>query len=66
MNKPYSDKRWHDDPGANFSLCGDCRNWLGFGKCKKYDEKVPKEVMDQSFPNTEKFREDYCKHRQRK
>lgn len=63
MKKPYSDKRWWDDPKPISSLCGECALWRGFGKCDKYETKVPKEIMDKSFPGTEKFDENYCPYR---
>lgn len=66
MDKPYSDRRWHDDPKGIPSLCGTCKHWLGFGKCKKYEGKAPKEILDKSFPNTQKFDENYCEYRQPK
>ncbi len=36
MSELYSDRRWYDNPGFIPSLCNDCENWLGRGKCKKY------------------------------
>lgn len=64
MSEPYSDKRWHDNPGFVPSLCNSCSNWLGRGKCKKYMPKIPNEIMDKSFPGMEEFDEDYCEYRE--
>ena len=65
-NEPYSDLRWRDNPMPKFSLCGKCKHWHGFGKCDRYESKVPKEIMDQSFPGTSKFIEKYCAYRENK
>lgn len=66
MKKPYSDRRWYDNPGFIPSLCGSCKYWRGFGKCDKYQEKVPQEFLDKSFPGTDKFEENYCLYRESK
>ena len=63
MKKPYSDRRWWDNPMPISSLCGDCLHWHVFGKCDKYETKVPREVLDKSFPGTENFDENYCPYR---
>lgn len=64
--KPYSDRRWWDNPMPISSLCNICENWLGRGKCKKYQDKVPREILEKSFPGTERFEEDYCEYRKEK
>lgn len=61
--KPYSDKRWWDNPMPVFSLCGKCKYWKGFGKCEKLST-VPDEILDKSFPGTERFDENYCQYRE--
>ena len=63
MGKPYSDSRWHDNPMPKSSLCAECKYWRGFLKCDKYETKVPREILDKSFPGTEDFDENYCPHR---
>lgn len=66
MSELYSDRRWYDNPGFIPSLCNDCENWLGRGKCNKYPLKIPKEISDKSFPGTENFEENYCGYREEK
>lgn len=67
MNKkPYSDRRWNDNPMPISSLCNDCAYWLGRGKCKKYEPKIPSEIMDKSFPGIEEFEKNYCQYRKEK
>ena len=56
MSELYSDRRWYDNPGFIPSLCNDCENWLGRGKCKKYVPKIPRERFD----------ENYCAYRKNK
>lgn len=60
MSKPYSDRRWWDAPKAIRSECGDCVNYYGYLKCKKYPDGAPKEVINQSFPGTEEYNKNYC------
>lgn len=64
--KLYSDRRWWDNPMPISSLCGKCSRWHGFGKCDKYKDSVPEEVLEKSFPGTEKFDNDYCPYRKNK
>lgn len=64
MGKPYSDDRWHGNPEFIPSLCGNCKHWKGFGKCEKYDQKVPEGILCKSFPGTEKYDENYCQYRE--
>ena len=62
MGKPYSDKRWTDVPKAIDSQCGDCIHHYGFGKCEKYPDGIPKELLKQSFPETRNYNKKYCEH----
>lgn len=64
--KPYSERRWWDNPMPISSLCDKCIYWKGFGKCEKYEDKVPRETLNKSFPGTENFQEDYCPYRRSK
>ncbi|MCI8748492.1 MAG: hypothetical protein HFH67_11625 [Lachnospiraceae bacterium] len=64
--KLYSDPRWWDNPMPKSSLCPECIYWQGFLKCDKYEQKVPMEVLDKSFPGTENFDENYCPYRTEK
>lgn len=64
--KPYSDRRWWDNPMPISSYCNDCKHWKGFGKCDKYENGVPKEILDKSFPNHADFNENYCEYREEK
>ena len=64
--KPYSDHRWWDNPMPISSLCNSCENWLGRVKCKKYEDEVPREILNKSFPRTENFKENYCEYRKEK
>ena len=64
MSKSYEDKRWHDNPGLVPSLCNQCKNWNGRGKCKKYAPKIPDKIMDKSYLGTEQFDENYCLYRE--
>lgn len=64
--KPYSDRRWWDNPMPIFSLCGKCKHWRGRDKCDKYDSIIPEKVMDKSFPGTEEYDENYCPYRTEK
>ena len=64
--KSYSDPRWWDNPTPISSLCGKCRYWHGFGKCDKYETKVPQEILNKSFPGTENYDENYCPYREEK
>jgi len=59
MSKPYSDRRWHDNPKPVDSFCNECQEWLGFGKCKRYETGIPKEILQQSFPG-QNYKENYC------
>lgn len=61
--KPYSDKRWWDNPMSIMSECAFCYYDRGFGKCDKYPEGIPAEMRDQSFPGTENYKKNYCKFR---
>jgi hypothetical protein len=63
MTKGYQDKRWTGDPGMVTSRCGDCAFWEGFGKCIKFGT-IPGELIEKSFPGTEKYQKDYCQFRQ--
>lgn len=63
MKKPYSAKRWHDNPGGIFSDCGQCTYWKGFCKCDKYEKTIPQELMDKSFPGLENYDPNYCPYR---
>lgn len=66
MSKPYTDEKWYDNPGFVPSLCNECPNWLGRGKCKKYISKIPDEILNKSFPGSEKYDEKYCSYRENK
>lgn len=63
MNKPYSDRRWWDDPRGYASVCPKCIYHYGFGKCEKYPDGIPREVLKQSFPGTENYNKKYCEFR---
>ena len=64
--KSYSDRRWWDNPMPVSSLCDKCIHWKGFGKCEKFKDKVPREILEKSFPGTRNFDEGYCKNRKQK
>lgn len=64
--KPYSGRRWFDNPMPISSLCNQCKKWKGRGKCEKYIPQIPSEVIDKSFPGTENFDEGYCPYRENK
>lgn len=64
--KPYSDRRWWEASAGIDSQCGDCIHWHGFGVCDCYSPLVPEELMAQSFPGTENYKEDYCPYREMK
>ena len=59
----YSDRRWWDNPMPKSSMCAECKYGRGFLKCDKYETKVPREILDKSFPGTENFDENYCPYR---
>lgn len=63
MGKPYSDKRWWIAPRGITSECGNCIFDFGYGKCEKYPDGIPKEMIDKSFPGTEEYKKKYCKYR---
>lgn len=63
MSEPYSDRRWRDAPKGINSACGECKFHYGFGKCEKYTEGIPRELLKQSFPGTEGYKKKYCKYR---
>lgn len=63
--KPFSDKRWWDNPMPISSDCSSCQYTKGFGKCDKYPEGIPKEMRDQSFPGTENYNRHYCNYRKK-
>lgn len=68
MSKPYSDRRWWDAPKPLDSGCNFCQFHYGFGKCEKYPEGIPRDIMKKSFPEPgkpDKFPE-YCKFRKEK
>lgn len=51
--KPYSDKRWHDDPGARVVPCTTCLYYLGYDEedglaiCEAYPNGIPVKVMSE-------------------
>ena len=63
--KPYSDRRWWDNPGFVGSLCNNCKFGPAF-ECKKYPNGIPRELLFKSFPGTENFDENYCPYREEK
>lgn len=63
MSKPYSDRRWWDVPKAISSQCNECCYDGDFAKCEKYPDGIPKEILKQSFPGMEGYKEDYCSYR---
>lgn len=63
MGQPYSDRRWSDTPKGIDSECNFCRYHYGYGKCEKYPEGIPKEMLKQSFPGTRNYNKKYCEHR---
>lgn len=64
--KPYSDRRWWEAPKAFDSACSSCIRYRGYLKCDTYPEGIPKELIKQSFPDTEKYKESYCSDLQKK
>ena len=51
--KPFSDKRWHDDPGARAVPCTKCLHYwkydekVGLGVCDAYPDGIPAKVMSE-------------------
>lgn len=49
--KPYSDKRWYDDPGGKSAPCTDCVYYKGYYKekgivvCEAFTNGIPVEVI---------------------
>lgn len=68
MGNPYSDKRWWIASKPLDSGCNFCQFYYGFGKCEKYPDKIPRDILDKSFPEPgkeDKFPE-YCDFRKEK
>lgn len=68
MSKPYSDRRWWDAPKPLGSGCNFCQFHYGFGKCEKYPDGIPRDILKKSFPEPrkpDKFPK-YCKFRKEK
>lgn len=65
MSKPYSDKRWWDNPMPIDSLCNFCKYDRGFLKCDKYPNGIPQDITDKSFPEPGKeIDKTYCEYRE--
>ena len=68
MEKLYADKRWWMPSKPLDSGCSFCQLYYGFGKCEKYPDGIPRDVLTSSFP--EPGKEDrfptYCDSRQEK
>ncbi|MDR1563888.1 MAG: hypothetical protein LBS74_02915 [Oscillospiraceae bacterium] len=59
MQKPYSNKRWHDNPCPIFDLqCNKCKNYFGFGKCKAFPEKIPPELLSDEIKHNKPYPND--------
>ncbi len=65
-SKPYSNSRWWDNPMPVDSLCNNCKYYQGYLNCGKRKSKIQRDILDKSFPGTEKFDENYCQYREEK
>lgn len=51
IKKPYSDRRWYDDPQAKVPLCGHCKHRgpynyeLEIMPCKAFPDGIPREIL---------------------
>ena len=64
--KPYSDRRWWEAPKAFDSDCSSCTRYHGYAKCDTYPDGIPREVIRQSAPGTNNYKEDFCSDLQKK
>ena len=63
MEKPYSDKRWWDNPMPIDSMCNFCIYQKGI-ECDKYPKGIPNDILDKSFPEPGKETDKtYCEYR---
>lgn len=53
-------KRFTQNPGTQFSNCNECDLYLGYGKCEKYPDKIPRELSLKSYVKDDYS---YCKYR---
>lgn len=64
--KSYSDRRWWEAPKAFDSACSSCVRYHGYAKCDTYPDGIPIEIIKQSFPDTNNYKEDFCSDLQKK
>ena len=61
--KPYSDRRWWEEPKAFDSACNSCTRYHGYAKCDTYPDGIPGAVIRQSALGTNNYKEDLCRKR---
>ena len=60
MAKPYSGKRWYDNPKLKLieSQCYDCLHYNWDGTCRAFPDKIPKEIVINNFIHTKPYPDD--------
>ena len=57
MEKPYSDKRWWDNPGFKKieSQCYKCKHYNWDGTCKAFPKGMPKDIIRNDFIHDKEY-----------
>jgi len=60
MKKPYSDKRWYENPGLKKieSQCCECKYYNWNRTCKAFPEEIPRELFLNKVAHNQPYRGD--------